>query len=72
MSVGRAVNAVAMSRTEPPEPGVEQDKRALQHRRRALHALSSSDCEPHVALTEALLALEARLEELTCYVAQLG
>lgn len=51
--------------------GVAQDARAVRHRQRALQALHDDDCA-HVALTEALLALEARVEELTCYVAMLG
>jgi len=51
--------------------GVAQDARAVRHRQRALQALHDDDCA-HVALTEALLALEARVEELVCYVAQLA
>ena len=45
--------------------GGEQDQRAVEHRRLALAAE-----DPMVALLHAVLALEARLEELTCFVAQ--
>jgi len=44
--------------------GVEQNRRAGDHRREALEA-----SDPAVALTHAVLALEARVEELTCYLA---
>lgn len=51
-----------------PEPGVEQDDRARDHRRRALEALDGGDGQG--ALVHAVLALEARVDELTWHVAQ--
>ena len=50
-----------------------QDERAAHHRRVALDALTDDGAHATVvALVEALLALEARVEELTCYVSLLG
>lgn len=65
--------AVAEAYDEPPSsaPGVEQDQRAIRHSVAAREALALSE-PPHVAITHAILALEARVEELTVYVAQLG
>jgi hypothetical protein len=54
---------------DPDGVGVEQDQRAIEHRARALAALDHD--RPDVAVVEALLALEARLEESTHYLAQL-
>jgi hypothetical protein len=54
-----------------PEPGVEEAERATAHRQRALRALPDAD-RRDVALVETLLALEARLDELVCWVARLG
>jgi hypothetical protein len=48
-------------------PGVEQDERAHDHRRRALEALDGGDAQ--VALVQAVLALEARVDELTYWIA---
>ena len=64
----------------PPVPdgvGVAENERAVRHRERALSALAEGAAEARrrpgdVALTEALLAIEARLEEAVCYIAQLG
>lgn len=53
-----------------PEPGVAQDERANEHRARALDALDADSA--FVAIAEALFAVEARLDELTTYVAQRG
>jgi hypothetical protein len=52
----------------PADPGVEQDQRAARHRDRALEALDGDYVHPHAALVHALLAVEARIEELTCYL----
>lgn len=49
-------------------PGYEQHVRAIHHRRRAVEAAQDAD-PAAVALTHALLALEARVDELTCYIA---
>jgi hypothetical protein len=51
-----------------PEPGVEQDERAHCHRRQALEALDGGDGQ--AALVHAVLALEARVDELTYWIAQ--
>ena len=51
-----------------PEPGVEQDERAQEHRRLAREALDGGDQEG--ALVHAVLALEARVDELTYWIAQ--
>ena len=51
------------------EPGVREDERAQEHRQAALAALDENR-PAHVALVHALLALESRLEELTCYIAR--
>jgi hypothetical protein len=51
--------------------GVAQDERAIRHRAGALAALADDDHAVD-AIVHALLALEARVEELVCYVAQLG
>jgi hypothetical protein len=48
--------------------GDEQHERASDHRQRALDALSDGDAA-HVALAHALLAVEARIDELTAYIA---
>lgn len=57
---------------EPPSsaPGVEQDERAARHRQAALEAVDELDRRDQ-AIVNALLAIEARVDELTCYVAQL-
>lgn len=52
------------------QPGVEQDARAIDYRETALRLLDN-DAEPAVAIVYALLAVEARLEELSVYLAQL-
>ncbi len=58
---------------DDPRPcdGAEQDERAQRHRARALAALEDGEHAAD-ALVHALLALEARVEELTVYVARLG
>ena len=48
-----------------PEPGVEQDERAQEHRRLALET-----SDPAAALLHAVLALEARVDELTWHLAR--
>jgi hypothetical protein len=59
--------AAAACRADPPD---EQDRRAHIHRHKALHALAEGEpCESPI--THALLALEARLDELTWYIARL-
>jgi hypothetical protein len=50
------------------EPGAEQDERAARHRELALEAADGLD-PLGVALVHALLAVEARVDELVCYVA---
>ena len=54
------------------EPGAEQDELANHHRERAVAALEDRRDRGYVAIAEALLALEARLDELACYVSRLG
>lgn len=54
----------------PEDVGVFQNQMAVRHRAQAYEALRAD--EEGAALVEALLALEARIEELTCYVARLG
>ena len=51
--------------------GVAENERAVRHRAGALAALADGDHAVD-AVVHALLSVEARLEELTCYVAQLG
>jgi hypothetical protein len=53
-----------------PEPGDQQDRRAFEHRRVALEQLQAG--EHAAALTHAVLALEARVEEMTCFIARAG
>jgi hypothetical protein len=58
--------------SDSQEPGEEQDERAVQHRRKALAALDDGQHQPVEALVHALLALEARVEEMSVYVTRLG
>jgi hypothetical protein len=53
------------------EPGGEQDERAARHRKAALEAADGLD-PLGTAVVNALLAIESRIEELTCFVARLG
>jgi hypothetical protein len=53
------------------EPGADADERAVRHRRAALDAARDLDAAD-AAVMHAILALEARVEELTCFVARLG
>ncbi|MFZ0379909.1 MAG: hypothetical protein WAL38_18920 [Solirubrobacteraceae bacterium] len=52
------------------EPGVAEHERAIEHREQALSMLI--DGNDLGALAHALLAIEARVEELTCYIARGG
>ena len=52
------------------EPGVEEDERACHHREQALQALDDGDRAR--AVVEALLAIEARVDELAVWVARLS
>jgi hypothetical protein len=53
------------------EQGVAQDERAVSHRAGALAALADDD--PAVdAVVHALLAVEARIEEVSVYLSRLG
>jgi hypothetical protein len=66
------MNDRELNGAEPPEPVDHADaidQRAQRHRHRALEAL----CEGRegAAIVEALLALEARVEESTLFLAQL-
>lgn len=51
-------------------PGEREDERATEHREEALQALAAGRSAD--AMVYALLALEARIDELTVYVARLG
>ena len=61
---------VAAPVADDPHPGDEQDDRASRHREGALKALADG-CSAD-AIVHALLALEARVDELMVYVARLG
>jgi hypothetical protein len=54
------------------DPAEQADARARGHRRIAYEAMERDPEGPLAALTHALLAVEARVEELCCYVARLG
>ena len=62
--------SLAADYAEPARPGEEQDDRARAHREQALAAIEDGDRAR--AVVEALLALEARLDELTVWVARLS
>ncbi len=53
------------------EPGVDQHERAIVHREAALDVVADGG-ETTVAVVHALLAIEARIDELTAYLARLG
>jgi hypothetical protein len=55
---------------DPADPAEAADERARGHRRIAYEEIERDPDGPLVALTLALLALEARVEELCCYVAR--
>ena len=56
---------------DEPEPGVPENDRAIHHREQALGELSLHGDGRTDAVVHAILALEARVEELTVFVAQL-
>lgn len=57
---------------EYADPAVARDEIANAHRDQALEALEDVyDHKAYVAVTQALLALEARLEELCVHVSRL-
>lgn len=67
-----AIPDVADYADDPREcDGAKQDERAERHRAESLAALADDEHAAD-ALVHALLALEARVEELTVYVARLG
>lgn len=55
---------------EHADPAEQLDQQATRQREQAVIALQDGDTA--IAIARALLALEARLEELTYYVAGLG
>jgi hypothetical protein len=62
-----------MALADDLDPAGERDAQACRHRERALAALGDpADRRGFVAVAEALLALEARLDEVACYLARLG
>jgi hypothetical protein len=52
------------------DPAEQADERARGHRSLAYEAMERDPEGPLAALTHALLALEARVEELSCVVAR--
>ena len=62
--------SLAADYAEPAHPGEEPDDRARVHREQALQALDDGDRAR--AVVEALLALEARIDEVAVWVARLS
>ena len=58
------------ARPDVAEQGAAQDERAARHRALAMDAIEDGDGLD--AIAHALLAVEARIDELTCYIARLG